>query len=68
MNWVLLSLIDGNSIGLRADLLTRMVGFEGYTEVFTQDGAVYSVSECVEEILEYIDAESREADDPLEDF
>jgi len=66
MKWVMLSQIDGHSVALRVDLLTRIVESNGYTEVFVQDGANYTVTESVEEILEFIDAD--DDSDPMEDF
>jgi hypothetical protein len=66
MKWVMLSQIDGHSVALRVDLLTRIVESNGYTEVFVQDGAIYTVTESVEEILEFIDAD--DDSDPMEDF
>ncbi len=66
MNWVMLTQIDGHSVALRVDQMTRMVESSGYTEVFVQDGAIYSVTESVEEILEFIDAD--DDSDPMEGF
>jgi hypothetical protein len=66
MKWVMLSQIDGHAVALRVDLLTRIVESNGYTEVFVQDGAIYTVTESIEEILEFIDAD--DDSDPMEDF
>ena len=66
MKWVMLSQIDGHAVALRVDLLTRIVESNGYTEVFVQDGAIYTVTESVEEILEFIDTD--DDSDPMEDF